>query len=187
VCGDFAWDEFEECDDLSFGDGDGCDSRCRVESTETRGNNRVRSADDYADGPYYGRISSRSDVDHVRVVVPADSAYLIANTYSLAVGGCEGGMFDPHLTLMASGRSVIATNDDYDGTCSRLVARDLQAGEYIIAVEESPKSTAPRSEFPYELDVSVDWCGNAVWGPLEGCDDGNTVSGDGCSADCKDE
>lgn len=28
-------------------------------------------------------------------------------------------------------------------------------------------------------------CGNGVLGPNEGCDDGNTMSGDGCSATCK--
>jgi len=31
---------------------------------------------------------------------------------------------------------------------------------------------------------SCSTCGNGVVNPLESCDDGNTVSGDGCSADC---
>jgi cysteine-rich repeat protein len=189
VCGDFAWDPEEECDDALFADGDGCDSSCKVESTELFFNDGPFWPDPYpVEGPYYGRISPADDVDFVSVNVPEDDAYVIISTYSLAAGSCEAGMHDPYLTLLAPDRATeVASNDDYDGTCSRLVAEHLDAGEYVVGVSTSPNSIAPRKEFPYELAVTVDWCGNGVWGPLEECDDGNTESDDGCSDSCRKE
>lgn len=138
------------------------------------------------DEPYFGLIEPAGDVDRVVVEVPEDSAYAIINVYSLVAGGCEAAQFDPELTLLSADLATeIARNDDHNGSCPRLVSDALAAGLYVVEVRESVDSVAQRHEFPYELAVTVDWCGNGEWGPREECDDGNTESGDGCSSTCR--
>lgn len=186
VCGDYVWDPLEECDDVNFADGDGCNTQCVVETSETGDNGHWNDAEDFAE-PFFGRIGLPGDEDYVRVEVPEDGATLIANVISLAVGGCEAGLFDPQLELFERRRDpAIAANDDYNGLCPRVIAEGLEAGTYRLRVSESPGADEGlRRDFPYELAVTVDWCGNDRWGPLEGCDDGNSDSGDGCSSDCE--
>lgn len=207
VCGDNAWDPAEQCDDPNLQDGDGCDSNCMVESSEGSTTGLLDELGELAGGlfgggdellgdlleldvigdePYFGLIEPAGDVDRVVVEVPEDSAYAIINVYSLVAGGCEAAQFDPELTLLSADLATeIARNDDHNGSCPRLVSDALAAGLYVVEVRESVDSVAQRHEFPYELAVTVDWCGNGEWGPREECDDGNTESGDGCSSTCR--
>ena len=54
-------------------------------------------------------------------------------------------------------------------------------GVYIFAVFLQIESGCTLEIYEQTLEI----CGNAHIDPGEVCDDGNTVSGDGCSADCK--
>lgn len=185
VCGDGLWDPGEACEDGDMEDGDGCDSSCQVEAVDLEPNDGESDAVAFVD-PFYGQVSPAGDVDWIRIDVPQDGAYAIVSARTLALGGC-GTLADPELELLDESLSVIAQNDDYDGSCPRLLAENLSAGTYYAVVRESPNSIGERNEFPYELGVTVDWCGNNLRGPLEGCDDGNSADGDGCSADCRAE
>lgn len=186
-CGDGFWDDLEACDDAETLDGDGCDSDCNVESTETEPNDSPENANT-RDGEFYGEISPQGDVDVVAIEITDDASYVVLNTYTLAAGGCGLELFDPFLELLDSdGTTVVAENDDYNGTCARVIAEDIDAGTYYVRVSESPNSIGLRSEFPYWLGVTIDFCGNGVWGPLEECDDGNAENGDGCSGRCETE
>src|SRR5690349_1233993 len=53
----------------------------------------------------------------------------------------------------------------------------------IVAFEGAPDAgTLPQGN---DAAVVTGLCGNGVLNDGEGCDDGNTTSGDGCSATCK--
>lgn len=187
VCGDWAWDPAEACEDGGQASGDGCDSDCQVESTEVEPNDSAGDAVVWAD-PFYAQVAPAGDVDFVEIVVEEGPAYVIANVDPLATQGCALALFDPYLELLeGDGATLVTANDDYDGVCPRLVVEDLDPGSYFLRVSESPYSIGQRAEFPYALRVDIDWCGNGIWGPLEECDDGNTTDLDGCSATCDKE
>lgn len=187
VCGDFSWDPGESCEDGDQASGDGCDGECQVEASEVEPNDNAAGASVWVE-PFYAEVSPAGDVDFIEITVEEGPASVIANIDTLAAEGCSLALFDPYIELIdADGETVIHANDDYDGVCSKLVAEGLDAGAYYLRVSESPYSVALRSEFPYQLRVNIDWCGNGTWGPLEECDDGNTDDLDGCSATCEEE
>lgn len=187
VCGDAFWDPSEACEDGGQAAGDGCDADCQVETAEVEPNDVASDATPWSD-PFYAEVSPAGDVDTVAVSIEEGPGSIIANIDSLVVEGCPLALFDPQIELLdADGESVLGANDDYDGVCSKLVAEDLDAGSYYLRVSESPYSVAPRADFPYQLRVNIDWCGNGTWGPLEECDDGNVEDLDGCSASCEAE
>jgi len=187
VCGDGAWDLGESCEDGGQVAGDGCDAECQVEATEVEPNDDASDATAWS-APFYAEVSPAGDVDTIEISIAEGPGSVIANIDSLASQGCSLALFDPYVELLdADGESVLVANDDHDGVCSRLVAEDLDAGSYYLRVSESPYSVGVRSEFPYQLRVNIDWCGNGTWGPLEECDDGNLEDLDGCSATCENE
>ncbi len=187
VCGDSSWDPAEICEDGGRASGDGCDADCQVEATELEPNDDAADAAGWA-APFYAEVSPAGDVDLVEIVIAEGPASVIANVDSLATEGCSLALFDPYLELLEDdGETLVMANDDYDGYCPRLVAKDLDPGSYYLRVSESPYSVGQRAEFPYGLRVDIDWCGNGIWGPLEECDDGNTADLDGCSASCDTE
>lgn len=187
-CGDRFLDPGEECDDGYLEDGDGCSASCVVEATEQEPNDDAANADAWV-SPFYGRITPQGDEDLVEISVDDGPAYVIANVDdTLVFSGCGLETIDPYLWLLDSdGSSVLEKNDDYNGTCPRVIAEDLAAGTYYLKVAESPNSVGQRSDFPYRLRVTIDWCGNDWRGPLEECDDGNTDNGDGCDDACQNE
>lgn len=187
VCGDGFWDDEEACDDAANADGDGCDASCNVELSETEPNDTSDVAD-LLEGAFYGQISPAGDVDVVAIEVTEDESYVVLNTYPLVAGGCTFELYDPFLQLIdVDGSTVLAENDDYDGTCSRVIAEGLDAGTYYALVRASSNNGGLRQDFPYRLGATIDSCGNGFWGPLEECDDGNTQDGDGCSSNCENE
>ena len=124
VCGDGFWDDLEACDDAELSDGDGCDASCNVELSETEPNDDSGQAD-LLEGAFYGEISPAGDVDVVAIEVIGDGSYIILNTYALVAGGCGLDLYDPFLQLIdVDGTTVLGENDDYDGTCARVIVVD---------------------------------------------------------------
>lgn len=186
VCGDGAWDAAEACEDGNRADGDGCDANCQVEPSEQEPNQEQLQANEFSK-PFYAEISPASDEDWVEVEIAEGPAYIIASTLPLGANGCAFELMDPYLELRDSEGDLVEANDDFDSTCAKLQAEDLSPGTYYLRVLESPVSIGERSEFPYELRVTTDYCGNGFRGPLEDCDDGNLESLDGCDAFCMPE
>ena len=51
------------------------------------------------------------------------------------------------------------------------------SSDVIIRAQSTPA--------PCRTDCTVPTCGDGIWDAGEACDDGNTVGGDGCAADCR--
>lgn len=141
------------------------------------------------------RIDLGGDADWYAVTVLPGQG-LFAET-SNGAGGCT---IDTVMAMYAPDGTTELVVDDDDGppitgdfvACSRIdwradaAARNLAAGTYFLRVTHYAAGTGP-----YTLTVSMvdPGCGDGYvedFGPgvSEQCDDGNTTSGDGCSATC---
>ncbi len=191
-CGDGLLQIGEECDDSNTTPGDGCSATCMLEGNyllETEPNNMANAANTINgyDGAR-GAIQPVGDQDYFSfdVTVPNSSVRIeTTNGY----GGCPTG-FDSLITLYTSNNQVIVS-DDEDGadSCSLISpqldveATNLAVGKYRIKVEEYLNDEAQAS-YVLKVKVMPPGCGDSLLTPGEQCDDGNTTSGDGCSATC---
>lgn len=191
-CGDTFVQIGEECDDGNTMSGDGCSDMCKLEgnyTAEIEPNNNGNSATTINgyDGAF-GAITPAGDQDYFTFdVAVAGSTVRIETTNGY--GGCPSG-FDSVITLLSSNNQEIVS-DDEDGveSCSLISpqtdveATNLPAGKYRIRVEEYLNDEAQAS-YVLKVKVSAPGCGDSIRQAAEQCDDGNTVSGDGCSATC---
>lgn len=187
VCGDRIRDAEEQCDDGNTSDGDGCDSGCDLELSETEGNNRRGRANTYDFLPWFAQISPVGDADFYRVTLAGASSTLVVETVSVGDDACSLNTQDTLVEILdtnGNGNALLASDDDGgDGQCSRAVATGLPAGTYFLRVLAG--AAASPATFPYRLEVSVGVCGDGDPTSGEGCDDGNRAAGDGCDADCR--
>ncbi len=187
VCGDRIRDAEEECDDGNTSDGDGCDSACELELSESENNNRRFRADTFDFTPWFAAIGSEGDQDFYRVSLTAASSTLAVQTVSVGDDACALNLQDTVVEILdtnTNGNAVLASDDDGgDGQCSLAVASGLPAGTYYVRVLAGP--AAIPATFPYRLEMSVGVCGDGDPTSGEGCDDGNLTPGDGCDAACR--
>ena len=101
--------------------------------------------------------------------------------------------FSPTVHLFGPAHNVLATGDNSSSTsCSAITpqnesgAANLPVGTYYIGVSSSD-GTSTQSNYVVKIHVAAPGCGDGVLQPGEQCDDGNTTSGDGCSATCQAE
>jgi cysteine-rich repeat protein len=182
ACGDGHRDGSEACDDGNTTSGDGCSSSCTLEATESEPNDTLATANPQQ-SPFFGAISSASDVDLVAVTVSQTPSTIIADTFDLGDGACGWDELDSVLELLSPSGSVLASDDDGGaGLCAHLVKSGLAAGTYYVRVKAAPDGDTP--SFPYKLSLIVDPCGNGIQVEGEACDDGNKLAGDGCSPTC---
>lgn len=191
VCGDGFVNGTEACDDGNAASGDGCSSACQFEGTgESEPNGTTATASPLItsgnlSGTVFGAIQTSGDVDVYSVVVPANH-HLVAE-----VRGTDGGCtVDTTLRLRSpSGTSLVSDDSAGPGSCGRLApgadseVRSLSAGTYYLEVTRQNGSSIAT----YVLDARVlaPGCGDLYLSGTEACDDGNTISGDGCSATCQ--
>ena len=182
ACGDGIIDAGEECDDQNANAGDGCSPSCALEVSEIEPNDSPPG--NAWTFPFVGIIDPPNDTDIVSVTVPGNNYSMLVNTFDLGSGHCGQGKLDSYLVVYDSGMQTVGSDDDSgDGFCASAAARGLSAGTYYVRVARSPKAP-PDMTFFYALYVEMDECGNNVVAAAEQCDDGNTQSGDGCSAGC---
>ena len=188
-CGNGWLDGADQCDDGNTMDGDGCSATCQfegaaeMEPNDSTGTATVLLTGTTTVGRIYGSLSSASDVDIYSVMVPA--GYHLFAEITDGNGGCPN---DGNLRLRdGAGTSLVQDTSDGPGSCGRIspesdvAARGLAAGLYYLEVTGSGGSSA------YVLDVQLlaPGCGDRFLDMGEQCDDGNTASGDGCSATCQ--
>jgi len=79
----------------------------------------------------------------------------------------------------------MCANDGVEGQ-EETLATSVAAGEIVYIVVDS-KGADDIGRFTLDVSVTPSVCGDGylVASPSEACDDGNTSSGDGCSATCK--
>lgn len=183
-CGNGIIEAPEVCDDGNPNSGDGCSDTCALEPLQvvTLPGAPVTIA---------GRISPSYIRNAIQLDVTQDTA-LYAATFSpdAASGICPSPAATRIQLYAADGTTVLGT-DTTDGvdSCSELhPARDafaiLTVGTYLLVVDENGNN---RDLYGYELVVdgrAANTCGNRVREAAEQCDDGGTISGDGCDATC---
>ncbi len=186
ACGNTLVEGGEQCDDGNTVSGDGCDGICAIES---QGVVMGPMAPGTAPVIFTNSIVPQSDRDFYRVEM-AGPGYIIAETFTGSLGTCSA---DTVLTLLDDNFVEIG-NDDNDGpgSCSSINPEFdpwafVQAGTYWLRVEEGGNN-AQIASYGIAIRTVGQGCGNGILevaAPLnEICDDGNSVSGDGCSATC---
>jgi cysteine-rich repeat protein len=186
TCGDGFTDGAETCDDGNTQGGDGCSATCQLEPTEAEPNDTAAQANAFQ-SPWFGRISSASDVDVVAVPVTTVPAGLRAAVRDFDGHACEEGGLEALLEIIGPDGVTVITSRDTGGAqaCPADTAPITTAGTYYVRVRAAGAAFTP--VFSYRLDVEVEpaVCGDGALQPTEQCDDGNTKSGDGCSASCQ--
>ena len=182
----------EQCDDGATVAGDGCSPTCQLEglyANEVEPNNAPATANPVgANSGFVASIGASGDQDYFSfvVTVPGSSVSL---TVDDGLGACPAG-FDSMMYLYDAANNEIA-NDDESGpnSCSAILpsmypaAASLAVGTYYVKVEDfGNNGTTPFYVLGIKLKAPA--CGDGILQIGEQCDDGNVVSGDGCSATC---
>ncbi|MEW5850012.1 MAG: DUF4215 domain-containing protein [Myxococcota bacterium] len=213
-CGDGATQpqSGEECDDEGYANDDGCSATCRVErcGDGVRQLSRGEACDDGdldpsngCDGtcqpsrcpPYTLRVSSGDSLgerefnwsitDETGAVLhehngirnnlllpAADPPYPAHGFTEVKLTGLRRRTY----TLRASTRSVHGTSQ------ARLEVVDGRS--MVVASLALPRDGVFETQFTVTCDAGT-WCGDALVGSNEQCDDGNEVGDDGCSDTCR--
>ncbi|MEE2904028.1 MAG: DUF4215 domain-containing protein [Myxococcota bacterium] len=173
----------EQCDDGNTVDGDNCSATCTLPvdgSMQAPGANTTFS----------GSLDPAGDIDYYSVQMLAPG-YIVAETFSPSAPTCDT---DTTLSLLDETGASLAFDDNsgVDG-CSKLdprlspVAGLRQPGTYLIAVAH--RSGAAVNSYELVVNTIGQGCGNGIVEVAqpysETCDDGNTMSGDGCDATCQ--
>jgi cysteine-rich repeat protein len=195
-CGDGILQTGEQCDDGNTTSGDGCSATCQFEKnyvTETEPNDTQALSNALpagADG-FLASINPAGDLDYFSFNVTTAGSSVTINTGD-GLNGCPSG-FDSKIYLYDPTHTQIATNDDGDHPpCSTIkpattaAASNLAVGTYYVRVERYGNN-ATQPQYVVQIKVSAPGCGDGILQTGEQCDDGNTTSGDGCSATCQAE
>ena len=201
-CGDGLAMYPEQCDDGNTTDGDGCSSSCQLEG----GNPGPGTC------PGIGLLFN-GDPTQPKTISLAGDLRLLKNTMSCFSGSDTGGYDQAYaITPTIDGALTAVLHATYP-TASLHVRRECFNSQTQMDCRTEPSPTTPaRVTFPVtanqtyslfvdskssgttgvpsgglytvELTLAPATCGNGVLEAPEGCDDGNTTAGDGCSPTC---
>ncbi|MDY0003809.1 MAG: DUF4215 domain-containing protein [Polyangia bacterium] len=162
-CGNGILEYGEACDDDNLVSGDGCSATCEDEDgTATCGNGILEAGEGCDDGNAVGQDGCSAECQ--------------------AESGCGDGVQDPGEEC-DDGNRTSGDGCSYRCRLEFLCGDDLCDTEHAESCEKCPQDCCP-------------FCGDGVLDSYSGdppqyedeeCDDGNNVSGDGCTAGCKDE
>ena len=204
VCGNGIIEGAEQCDDGGTENDDGCSSTCQV---ETHGPKTCAAAEAVtltptgAPGTYSATLARgttgynaahnfTTTTNHVcqapgreayfAVTAPA-AGILRAKVQSTALDAVLG-FRKPCAT---SGTPLACGNAAPKGSLEEL-SMPIAANETLWVIVDTASAT-DFGRFTLDLEITPSGCGDGFFvpSPDEQCDDGNTVSGDGCSATCK--
>jgi cysteine-rich repeat protein len=183
----------EQCDDGATMPNDCCSSTCQLEAAgcEVEPNNTSGQANDFAalsvGGAMKAVIKPSTDIDIFRLTVPPSGVGdLLAETLDGPFGStCASNAIDTKISIRNGMGVVLASDDDAGpGLCSVASLTGLPPGDYFVEVIDSPAGGALSFDYALKITFKVALCGNGIKEGLEQCDDGNTMSGDGCSPVC---
>jgi cysteine-rich repeat protein len=168
VCGDGSVGYPEECDDGNTVSGDGCSATCELEPGYACSPNQPCHVVVCGDGSEDSYLNS----DGVWTYELCDDGNAVSGDGCSATCVPEVGYscFDPGLP------------------CKKVVCGDGSIDEYVSEVTTGSGGSAGGPGIP--RSGSAGFAGSGTSGPaigyaIEQCDDGNAVSGDGCSATCQ--
>ncbi len=192
VCGDGFKAGMETCDDGNMVAGDCCTSDCQAgPGCEIEPNNTDATANNWNAMAINNVMKAfndpANDLDVFRINVPTGfTGALTAEVLDGPLGTtCASNNIDSYLTLRNSAGTTLADDDDSGpGFCSLLTVTNLASGAYYVEQKRRPSAPRGFATYDYTLKLAMTLCGNSVVEGPEQCDDGNTTSGDGCSAAC---
>jgi cysteine-rich repeat protein len=176
----------EECDDGNVRSGDGCGAACELELAST------------GQGPGGGPstltdVLGRSGDVRLHRIFMARPGFIRAETFIPVPGRCTSTaeFGDLRLRLFDDAFTELGQDDNGGiGACAAIEPRfrpwaQVPSGTYYVAVEEKDPSTRG-GVYALVLETMDLGCANGIIeGPVETCDDGNLVDGDGCNAACQ--
>jgi len=165
-CGNSVVEAGEQCDDGNTNDGDGCSSTCQNESAAVCGNGSVETGEQCDDG-------NTTSGDGCSATCQDETAAVCGNGTVEAGEQCDDGN-----TNAGDG----CNTNCQDEACGNGV---LDAGEQCDDGNGDNTDNCPDGVGGTCLSAA---CGDGhIYAGIEGCDDGNTIAGDGCSATCEAE
>ncbi len=192
-CGNAVQEGAEECDDGNTLDGDGCNQTCEFEGlreVEPNGTFATATLVQSATTSFIvrGSIATSGDLDFFLIDVPAGyhvDAYATVNSLTDCPESPEAivGLYGTTGTLQGSTNSTGGPQ----GNCGRVwpytvtQSRAMAGGRYGIRVAAT---SGIIGTYFLHVNVIAPGCGNRILEGTEQCEDGNRVSGDGCSATC---
>lgn len=204
VCGNGVIEGGEQCDDGGTDNDDGCSSSCQIESHGPRtcaAAEAVTLAPTGAAGTYSATLARgttgynsahnfTTTTNHV-CQAPGREAYFAVTAPEAGIlrARVDSAAFDAVLGFRkpcaTSGTPLACGNDAPKGATEALNV-PIAAGETLWVVVDTA-SAADFGRFTLDLELTPSGCGDGFFVPsaTEECDDGNTVSGDGCSSTCK--
>jgi cysteine-rich repeat protein len=91
---------------------------------------------------------------------------------------------DPTIAANQSGSNVFVPNGFNPAIAISIQADELSAGGGFLFLPNPITGTPQAWNYWSNLSVTGPLCGDGFLDPLEECDDGNNVDGDGCNANC---
>lgn len=204
ICGNGVIEGAEECDDGGTDDDDGCSSTCELETHGPRTCDAAEEVAIQATGApgVYSATLKRGTTGYMSAhnftTTSGHACQAPGREAFFAVTAPEAGVlratvtsdaFDAVVGLRkpcaASGTPLLCRNDAPKGSPEE-VRLPIAAGETMWIVVDTANTT-DFGRFALHIEITPSGCGDGFFvpGPEEECDDGNTVSGDGCSATCK--
>ncbi len=192
-CGDGSLDPGEECDDGNSKSGDGCSASCMKESAPA--------------SSCPGVLLPLAATGDTRIgSISGNTSTALATLDSPTCGGGNGRELVYLVKADVAGRAVVrlsapwaallyvrkdCTVPSTETECKTLPAG---GGSSEIALPVAPGDSfyvivdgagGQSGEFQLDVSISTAFCGDGIATYPEQCEDGNTVSGDGCSASCQ--
>ncbi len=186
VCGDGIVDLSEACDDGNNHDGDGCDAFCRVEAgwvctgqpsvcSSTCGDGIMDPGEECDETDLGGATCGSLGYQGGDLGCYPDCTF---DTSGCGSQACGNGVVDQGEQCDSRG----VDTDECDADCTLPQCGDNHVNE--AAGEACDRAGVDTAEC--DADCTLPECGDGHTNVLAGevCDDGNTLDGDGCSADC---
>ncbi|AKU98854.1 RTX toxin [Labilithrix luteola] len=197
ICGDGLAQYPEQCDDNNTVAGDGCSPTCQFETP--------MAAAGKCPGASYTLVGSPTGPTKISV---AGDVTLLANTASsfgcsassgkdqvYAITPTISGAITAEMTAafpkgqLHARRECFNSSTEIDCHAEPLAGSPVRitfpvAAENTYFVFADVDGTPASGLYTLDLTLAPATCGNGVLETPEGCDDGNTVNGDGCSATC---
>jgi len=203
VCGNGILEGSEQCDDGNLVNGDGCDDTCNVEALT-----RLFEAELLALSGGYGSSTScictspsnglcaRDPSEFTEGRITIASFPEASLTYDVLVRYCDENddVVADDYRLLVNGVEVDSWQSVPGGSnqwVDHVFSVSVNNGdEVVVAGTPAQAGTYARVDYLEFTSTSAPpapVCGNGVLESGEQCDDGNTVSGDGCSSTCQTE
>ncbi len=197
-CGNGELDDGEECDDGNTEDGDGCSSTCEIQ----RINCPFTATGDQILVNFTKRLRSDNTLGNSQEIV---AATVPAGNYTVKLSAFDGypnrvNVSQPHeqyKVVLEDIAGVIAESSATDDLADNVAYASVTntVNSFLIVNSEASKVVAKHAYYPDNSSANslnpicalfepIEQCGDGFLTVGEECDDGNTVSGDGCSSEC---